>query len=75
VLSLYLVAAGTTTVRFESGAGGTALSGAMSLVANTGLVLPFSPAGHFETAANTLLNMELNAAVQVSGSLTYIVVT
>jgi hypothetical protein len=75
VLSLYLVSAGTTTVRFESGAGGTALSGAMSLVANTGFVLPYNPTGWFETAANTLLNMELNAAVQVSGGLEYIVVT
>jgi hypothetical protein len=75
VLSLYLVSAGTTTVRFESGAGGTALSGAMSLVANTGFVLPYNPTGWFETAANTLLNMELNAAIQVSGGLEYIVVT
>ena len=75
VTSLYLVAAGTTTVRFESGAGGTALSGVMSLVANTGLVLPHNPNGWFETSANTLLNMELNAAVQVSGGLSYIVVT
>ena len=75
VTSLYLVSAGTTTVRFESGAGGTALSGVMSLIANTGLVLPHNPNGWFETAANTLLNMELNAAVQVSGSLSYIVVT
>jgi hypothetical protein len=75
VTSLYLVSAGTTTVRFESGAGGTALSGAMSLVANTGFVLPHNPNGWFETAANTLLNMELNAAVQVSGGFSYIVVT
>lgn len=75
VTSLYLVSAGTTTVRFESGAGGTALSGVMSLIANTGIVLPHNPNGWFETAANTLLNMELNAAVQVSGGLSYIVVT
>jgi hypothetical protein len=75
VTSLYLVAAGTTTVRFESGAGGTALSGVMSLIANTGFVLPHNPNGWFETAANTLLNMELNAAIQVSGGLSYIVVT
>jgi hypothetical protein len=75
VTSLFLVSAGTTTVRFESGAGGTALSGVMSLIANTGLVLPHNPNGWFETAANTLLNMELNAAVQVSGSFSYIVVT
>lgn len=73
VLSLFLVSAGTTTVRFESGAGGTALTGAMSLIANTGVVLPYNQAGWFQTTTtNQLLNMELNAAVQVSGSLTYI---
>lgn len=73
VLSLFLVSAGTTTVRFESGAGGTALTGVMSLVANTGFALPYNPAGWFQTTTtNQLLNMELNAAVQVSGSLTYI---
>ncbi len=72
VLALYLVAAGTVNVRFESGAGGTALSGQMNLVANTGFVLPFNPAGWFETASNTLLNLELSAAISVDGTLTYI---
>lgn len=72
VLALALVAAGTTTVRFESGAGGTALSGQMNLVANTGFVLPFNPVGWFETAATTLLNVELSAAVSVDGCLTYV---
>ncbi len=72
VLSMFIVSAGTTTVRFESGAGGTALTGVMSFIANTGFSLPYNPVGWFETASNTLLNMELNAAVQVSGSLTYI---
>lgn len=72
VLSLFLVAAGTVNVRFESGAGGTALSGQMNLIANTGFVLPYNPAGWFETAVNTLLNIELSGAVSVDGSLTYI---
>lgn len=75
VHQLFLVAAGTTTVRFESGAGGTALTGQMNLVANTGFVLPYSPIGWFETAANTLLNLELSAAVSVDGSFAYTVVT
>ena len=75
VHQLFLVSAGTVTARFESGAGGTALTGQMSLVANTGFVLPFSPIGWFETAANTLLNLELSAAVSVDGSLAYTVVT
>lgn len=72
VLSLLLVASGTVNVRFESGAGGTALTGQMNLVANTGFVLPYNPAGWFETASNTLLNLELSAATSVDGVLTYI---
>jgi hypothetical protein len=75
VHALYLVAAGTVNARFESGASGTALSGQMNLVANTGFVLPFNPVGWFETAANTLLNLELSAAVSVDGSMVYTVVT
>jgi hypothetical protein len=72
VLSLMLVAAGTVTVRFESGASGTALSGQMNLVANSGFTLPFNPLGWFETAVNTLLNLELSGAVSVDGMLTYV---
>jgi hypothetical protein len=72
VLSAFLVAAGTVNVRFESGADGTALTGQMNLVVNTGFVLPHNPFGWFETASNTLLNLELSAAVSVDGCLTYI---
>lgn len=72
VLALFLVAAGTVTTRFESGAGGTALTGQMNLVANSGFSLPFNPVGWFETAATTLLNLELSAAVSVDGCLTYV---
>jgi hypothetical protein len=72
VLAAFLVAAGTVTARFESGASGTALSGQMNLTANTGFVLPFNPVGWFESASNTLLNLELSAAVSVDGSLVYV---
>lgn len=72
VLSLYLVAAGAVTVRFESGAGGAALTGQSSLAANGGLVLPFNADGWFETAAATILNLELGGAVSVDGCLTYV---
>ena len=75
VHQLFLVAASAVTVRFESGAGGTALTGQMQLAANSGFVLPFSPVGWFKTAANTLLNLELSGAISVDGSLTYTVVT
>lgn len=72
VLALVLVAAGTVNVRFESGAGGTALSGQLNLVANTGFSLGFNPVGWFETASNTLLNLELSAAISVDGMLVYV---
>lgn len=72
VLSYTLITADAVDVRWESGAGGTALSGVMSFGANGGVSPAFDPTGHFETASNTLLNMELSAAVQVSGHLKYI---
>ena len=72
VLSLLMVAAGTVNTRFESGANGTALSGQMNLVANTGFCLPFNPVGWFETASAVLLNLELSAAISVDGILTYV---
>lgn len=75
VISCLLVAAGTVNVRFESGASGTALTGQMNLVANTGFCLPYNPAGWFQTGTNTLLNLELSAAISVDGMLTYIEVT
>tara|TARA_R110000803_G_scaffold205530_3_gene272272 strand:+ start:8832 stop:9176 length:345 start_codon:yes stop_codon:yes gene_type:complete len=73
VVSVFLIAAGAVTVRFEDGAGGTALTGVMSVGANGGFVLPYNPDGWFETATvNTLLNMELGGAVQVSGVMRYV---
>jgi hypothetical protein len=72
VLAVMLIAAGSVIVRFESGAGGTALTGQMELVAQAGFTLPFNPVGWFETAVNTLLNLELNAAISVDGCLVYV---
>ena len=72
VLACFLVAAAAVNTRFESGAGGTALTGQMNCAANGGFVLPFNPVGWFETASNTLLNLELSGAVSVDGSLTYV---
>lgn len=73
VLSAYIVASGgANTVRFESGAGGTALSGQMSLAANGGLVLPYNEGGWFETSAGALLNLELSAATSVDGGISYV---
>lgn len=73
VLSAVLVASNAVTVRFESGAGGTALTGQMVLTnPSDGFTLPFSPCGWFQTAAGSLLNLELSGAVSVDGCLTYI---
>lgn len=74
ILSVMLIAAGAVDVRFESGAGGTALTGVISLMTNSGFILPApaNPDNHwFQTADNALLNLELSAAVQVSGCITY----
>ena len=72
VLSLFLISAGTVNARFEDDASGTALTGQMNFIANTGIVLPFNPVGWFETSVNTLLNLELSAAVSCDGSFTYV---
>lgn len=72
VLSYVLVASGAVTVRFESGASGTALTGQMSLAANGGISAPFNENGYFETAAGVLLNLELGGAVSVDGHLSYV---
>jgi hypothetical protein len=72
VLSAFLVSAGTVTARFESGASGTALTGQMNLVANSGFTLPYNPAGWFETADNALLNLELSAGISVDGCISYV---
>lgn len=72
ILSGMLVASSAVTVRFESGASGTALTGQMQLASNGGFQIPFCPVGNFETAVNTLLNLELSAAVSVDGWLIYV---
>ena len=73
VLALFATMTGTAvTIRFEDGAGGTALTGQMGPTAGQTIVLPFNPVGWFETSAATLLNMELGGAQSVDGALVYI---
>ena len=75
VLALNIVVGAAVNVRLESGTGGTAMTGIYEFNGKgDGLVLPFSPVGWFETAANTLLNLELSGAVSVDGSFVYVVV-
>jgi hypothetical protein len=71
VISYVLVSSGTVNTRFESGAGGTALTGQMNWVANTGVAGSYNPTGHFETLAGQLLNLELSGATSVDGYLSY----
>lgn len=72
VLSFALVCASAVTVRFEDGAGGTALTGQMEFAANSGISPPEIQSGHFETTAGTLLNLELSGAVSVAGWVNYV---
>ena len=75
VLALNIVVGAAVNVRLESGTGGTAMTGIYEFNGKgDGIVLPFSPIGWFETAANTLLNLELSGAVSVDGSFVYVVV-
>lgn len=69
VLSYVIVADAANAVKFQSAT--TDLTGAMSLAANGGASVPFSPVGHFETAANQALNINLGSAFGVRGHLTY----
>lgn len=72
VLAAVFVANGTVNLKFQTGTGGTDLTGLFYMVANTGAALPFNPAGWFETGAGVLLNANLSAAIAVGGSITYI---
>lgn len=73
VIAAILVASGgANTLRFESAADGTALTGQMDIVDNGQLVLPFNGDGWFESdVVSELLNLELSAATAVEGCLVY----
>lgn len=73
VLAFHLTMTGTAvTIRFESAAGGTALTGQMTPLQGTSIDAPFCQLGHFETAASALLNLELGGAQAVAGWLVYV---
>ncbi len=64
--------AGSETVNFNSGAGGSAITGPMEVGVDTPVVLGFNPVGWFETAAGNALEMELLTTNQTSGALLYV---
>lgn len=70
VLSYVFVCSGTVNVKWRNGT--TDLMGAASFVANTGIAMPYCPVGYFETSVAAALNLNLSAAVQVSGHITYV---
>lgn len=71
VLYVALMSNGTVNAKFQDGASGTDLTGLFYLVANVGFVLPYNPAGWFDTSLSTLLNLNLSGAVAVGGVLGY----
>lgn len=75
VLALSVTMTGTSvSIRFESAAGGTALTGQMTPAQGQTITLPFNPLGWFQTVAGELLNMELGGAQSVDGCLVYVTV-
>jgi hypothetical protein len=69
------VVAGAVNVRFEGGAGGTALTGVMNFAsAGQGMAVPVGRKPIFEIAAATNFNAELSAAVSIDGFVVYSVV-
>lgn len=74
VLSYALVCDAAVAVKFTKGAGGTAMTGAMSYAANGGISELFSPVGHFETDTTHDLTINLSGAFGVRGHLTYVLI-
>ncbi len=72
VLAYNFIANGTVNAKFQSGAGGTDLTGLKYCVVNMGICAPFNPAGWCESASGVLLNLNLSAGVAVGGELVYI---
>jgi hypothetical protein len=73
VLSYVLVGGGAVNARWKSGANNR--SGPLPLAANSSVAPPAGSAFLFETNAGEALILNLSAAVQVSGHVSYAVVT
>ena len=72
VVALYLVANIAGTIVFQDGAGGTNLTGIISLPATGGFALQYCPVGWFETqTVNTVLNASVATSTAVSGGIVY----
>ncbi len=70
VINYVLTAAGVVSVKFRSAT--TDLTGAMPFAANGGIAAAGAQPGYWvQTAAGEALNLNLSAAAQVSGHITY----
>lgn len=72
VLAYNFIANGTVNAKFQSGASGTDLTGLKYCVVNSGIDSGWCPVGWFETAAGSLLNVNLSAGVAIGGELVYV---
>lgn len=71
--AMILVPAAAVQVKLRSAANDK--SGAMSLIANSGFVLPFNPVGWAKMNVNEAFNLNLSSAQAVAGLVQYTVVT
>jgi hypothetical protein len=73
MVGILLVVSGNTSLTFKSGTGGTALSGAMAMLANGSLILDPSQNNLWYQTLSPANNLVLNSssAVQVSGTVYY----
>ena len=71
---MFFVCSAAATVRLESGAGGTALTGEMRIASKDPFFLPVNDRliHYFETATGEALSMELGDPVHVDGFILYI---
>lgn len=74
VIAFLFTADDAATVRFESTAGGTALTGDMAMVAGVPVVGSFNPEGWCETASGGLLNLEVTGTGPVNGVVVYVTI-
>jgi len=72
IVSILYFADADVAIRLEDGAGGTALTGVMSTAGNSGIAINNDQGVFGDGSDNTLFNMELGAAIQVSGKISWI---
>src|SRR5438105_2136018 len=72
ILSWQLVTNAAVNVKWQSHTTTATATGLHYFGINSGIAVPFSPFGHFETVAGEALDINLSGAVAVGGSLVYV---